>query len=213
MRPGAGPLVLIGPPGAGKSRCADYLSRETGFSRIEVDEQQWPRLRAHPDIRAAELVAGEPAPTGRRAYLTGLRERLTAERGAAAAARILEEARAGATIDLLARADEGTVIDFGAGHSIYEHLDLRERVRQALRPARVVLLRPCADLDVAVVILAARLAAQGRAVSAERLRGYLLHPSNHALAGTVVDTEGRTIAELCARLAAQEKPPPIAGPV
>lgn len=205
-----GPLVLIGPPGAGKSWCAEYMSRETGYSRIEVDLHQWPRLRAHPDIRAAELVAGEPGPGARRAYLVALRERLTAERGEAAARRILEEAKAGATIDLLARADEGTVIDFGAGHSIYEHLDLRERVRQALRPARVVLLRPCADLDAAVLILGARLAAQGRAVAAERLRGYLVHPSNHALAGAVVDTEGQTIAELCARL---ESPPRIAGPV
>src|SRR4051812_2418232 len=101
-------LVLIGPPGAGKSSCAEYLARETGCLRIDVDERQWPLLRAHPGIAAVEpgglIVGNEVARGSRRAYLTAVRERLTAARGEAAAARVLEEAKAVATIGLIEQA-------------------------------------------------------------------------------------------------------------
>lgn len=198
-------LVFIGPPGAGKSSCAEYMSRETGCPRVDVDERQWPLLRAHPEVAAVEpatlVVDGAVAAGGRRAYLRTVRERLAAARGEAGAARILEEAKAGATLGLLERADDDAVLDLGAGHSIYEHLDLRERVRVGLRRARVVLLLPCAEVEAAVATLTARLAAQGRAQAGPRLRVYLTHPSNHALASEVVNTGERTVAAVCAWLA------------
>lgn len=197
-------LVLIGPPGAGKSSCAEYLARETGCSRVDVDERQWPLLRTHPDIAAIEpaalVVAGAVAVGERRAYLRAVRERLGAARGEAVAGRILEEAKAAATIGLLEQASDDAVLDLGAGHSIYEHLDLRERVRERLRRARVVLLLPCADVEAAVATLAARLAAQGRPQAGPRLRHYLGHPSTRALAGEVVWTGERTVAAVCAAL-------------
>lgn len=202
-----GPLVLIGPPGAGKSSCAEYMSEKTGVPRVDVDERCWTHLRAHPALAAVEPRAladgdGGVQPRARRTYLRAVRERLTAERGEPGALRALEEAKAAAVVRLVEEAGDDAVVDFGAGHSIYEHLDLRERVRAALRRARVVLLLPCADVAVAVAALAARLAAQGRPVEAARLRGYVTHPSNQALAGATLFTEGRAVAELCRLLSA-----------
>lgn len=204
-----GRLVLIGPPAAGKSSCAHYLSLATGRRRIGVDRRYMARLRAQPVVaevepRALVRESGEIEEGARNDYLAEVHARLVARIGEEGASRALEEAKAAAVVSLVEEADADAIVDFGAGHSIYEHADLRARVRAALGPARVVLLLPCADVAVAVAALALRLSSQGRPMAAERLRGYVTHPSNHALADATLFGEGRPIAELCARLAAGE---------
>ena len=201
------PLVLIGPPGAGKTSVADDMAERTGRPRLEIDAGWVARLRAQPAIAAVEPTAlvgpdGDVPSSRRRAYLTAMRERLTAAHGEAAAARALEQAKARAVIDMVEETGDDALVDFGAGHSIYEHLDVRAAVKAALGRAQVVLLLPCADPAAAVAILAARLAAQGRPLAEARLAGYVGHPSNLALADATLHGEGRTIAELGAQLVA-----------
>ncbi|MBZ5715955.1 AAA family ATPase [Nannocystis pusilla] len=202
-----GPLVLIGPPGAGKTSVADEMSKRTCGARIEIDAGWVAQLRRQPAIAAVEPVAlvgpdGDVLPSLRRAYLMAVRERLTSAHGEATAARALEQAKARAAIDMVERAGDDAIVDFGAGHSIYEHLDLRAAVRAALSRALVVLLLPCAEPAAAVAILAGRLAAQGRPVSAARLAEYVEHPSNRALADATLHTGTCTIAEVAAQLVA-----------
>lgn len=202
-----GPLVLIGPPGAGKSSVADEMAKRTGGARLQIDAGWVAQLRRQPAIAAVEpamLVGpdGDVLPSRRRAYLMEVRERLTAAHGEAAAARALEQAKARAVLDMVEGAGDDAIVDFGAGHSIYEHLDLRATVAAALSGGFVVLLLPCAEPAAAVAILAARLAAQGRPVSAARLAEYVEHPSNRALADATLHTGTGTIAEVAAQLVA-----------
>ncbi|WAS90437.1 AAA family ATPase [Nannocystis punicea] len=209
----SGPLALIGPPGAGKTCCAEHLAKETGRVALEVDARWWPHLRAQPAVAAVEpgewVVGGDVVPARRRAWLQAVRARLVAARGEQAAARALEEAKAAAIVDMVHGTGDDAILDFGAGHSIYEHLDLRAAVKAALARARVVLLLPGADAEAAVATLGARLAAQGRPIAAARLHAYVMHPSNHALADATLYDDGRETAavagalmELAARLRA-----------
>lgn len=201
-----GPLVLVGPPGAGKTCCAAHMARETGRTAIEVDARWWPHLRAQPAIAAVEpaewVVDGDVSPARRRAYLQTVRARLVASLGEPMAARALEEAKAGAIVEMVEGTGENAILDFGAGHSIYEHLDLRAAVKAALARARVVLLLPAGDAEAAVATLAARLSAQGRPIAPARLRGYVTHPSNLALADATLDCGGRSIAAVAAAVVA-----------
>ena len=82
---------------------------------------------------------------------------------------------------------DNCVMDFGAGHSVYEDEALFARVEAALEPyPNVILLLPSPDLDESVAILNARfrrlLESEGVPID-ERLFGvnerFVRHPSNH----------------------------------
>jgi hypothetical protein len=79
------------------------------------------------------------------------------------------------------------VIDFGAGHSIYEDEIDFQRVQCALAPyAHVILLLPSQDLDESVAIL-----------SESIVEHHVKHRSNPDLAKMVVYTKDRTPEETC----------------
>ena len=82
------------------------------------------------------------------------------------------------------------VIDFGAGHSVYEDTALFERVQQALAPyPHVVLLLPSPDLDESVRILSDRnrdLPDDIRHTNEH----FIHHPSNAKLAQFTVYSKG-----------------------
>ena len=89
------------------------------------------------------------------------------------------------------------IIDFGAGHSVYEDEELFQRAAKALEPYKnVILLLPSPDLDESVKIL--------KDLYGEEISGGLdfvehqvKHHSNHDLAKIVVYTKGKTPAETC----------------
>jgi hypothetical protein len=99
------------------------------------------------------------------------------------------------------------VIDFGAGHSIYDNAADLQRVRRALKPFNVVLVLPFEDEDKSIVVLNARFKAL---LEREKLdpsqemmdmnTGFVRHPANRQLANIVLYTEDKTAEESCAEL-------------
>ncbi|HTL29848.1 MAG TPA: hypothetical protein VL282_11530 [Tepidisphaeraceae bacterium] len=94
-------------------------------------------------------------------------------------------------------AGERCVIDFGAGHSVYDDPALFQRVRKVLEPCPVVLLLPSPDPVESVEILAQRSKIDPQHI--EHLKKvnehFVRHPSNAQLAKVTIYTKDRTPEE------------------
>jgi hypothetical protein len=89
------------------------------------------------------------------------------------------------------------VIDFGAGHSVYEDVSLFQKVQRALAPyPNIFLLLPSPDLDESVRILNERneYVPDGSLNINEH---FVRHPSNAELAKFTVYTRAKTPKETC----------------
>lgn len=182
-------IILIGPMCAGKSTIAQLLAAELGLPRYELDEDRWAYYEqaGFDHAVAKQIMESEEGIIGLLRYSKPF-EAYAVER---------------AIID-----HPNCVIDFGAGHSVYEDAALLAQVARALASVpNVILLLPTPDLDEAVAILNARLEALllrevGQVDS--RLLGvnehFVKHPSNHRLATLTIYTEGKTPAETCAEI-------------
>jgi hypothetical protein len=89
------------------------------------------------------------------------------------------------------------VIDFGAGHSVYDDPLLFQRVQQALSPyPNVVLLMPSPNLEESIRILNER-----NKYLPDDIRStneyFVRHPSNYKLAKFITYTKAKTPAETC----------------
>ena len=92
------------------------------------------------------------------------------------------------------------VIDFGAGHSVFEDDETFARAQLALAPYKnVVLLLPSPDLDASVRILRERTKLDA-GPNIDFCEHFVRHRSNHALAKITVYTEGLTPEETCAEI-------------
>ncbi len=108
---------------------------------------------------------------------------------------------------MLAEHTDG-VIDFGAGHSVYEDETLFRRVQAALAPHQsVILLLPSPNLDESVVILNQRfievLAQEGVKPDPGTLSAnehFVKHPSNSLLAKITIYNKDKTPEETCAEI-------------
>jgi hypothetical protein len=90
------------------------------------------------------------------------------------------------------------VIDFGAGHSVYESRELFRRVKKALAPyPNIVLILPSPDAGESIRILNERTSdltgAYGQGFNWNEY--FVRHPSNYDLAKFVVYTKGKTPEE------------------
>jgi len=98
-------------------------------------------------------------------------------------------------VERLVSEHSNCVIDFGAGHSVFEDTELFERVRKALTPFQnVVLLLPCPDADESIRTLADRQGSSSQDIL-ELNAHFVRHHSNHSLATHVVYTNGKTPEE------------------
>ncbi len=170
-------IVLIGPIGTGKTTIGGLLSRTLGVSWVSLDEV---RFKYYSQIGYDEKLA----------------ERIGRDEGFRGLYRYWKPFEAYAVEKVLAEFSN-CVIDFGAGHSVYEDESLFARVRKALQPyENVILLLPCPDLDESVRILRAR---HGEYTShgMDFHEHFVKHSSNHALAKVVVYTNEKTPAETC----------------
>ena len=176
-------IILIGPMGAGKSTQGELLSRKLGLPQCSMDRLRWDYYK---EIGFDEDV----------------QKRIGEAEGFTGVYRYWKPFEAHAVERLLSEHTD-CVIDFGAGHSVYEDDALFERVRRVLAPYdNVVLLLPSPDPDESVRLLKARSGedkADGGAATGENqfdfTAHFVKHPSNHKLAKIVVYTRGKSPEE------------------
>ncbi|MFL7812702.1 MAG: shikimate kinase [Anaerolineales bacterium] len=178
-------VILIGPMSAGKSTLAKKLAKKLGVPRIELDEV---RQRFYLEIgyneKFASDIVGQEGMMGLIDYWKPF------------------EAHA---VERALQVYKDCVIDFGAGHSVYEDEKLFNRVDKALRPYQFVfLILPSPDLDRSVEIVNQRfselLVTEVGKVDPELLtlnEHFVRHPSNHLLAKKTFYTEGRSALKTC----------------
>ena len=182
-------IILIGPMSAGKSTIGELLAKKLDIPHYSVDDYRWEYYQeiGYDEAKASEIVKSDQGMLGLLAYWKPFE--------AHAVERFLAD-------------HHHCVIDFGAGHSVYEDEALFARVQRVLAPyPNVILLLPSSDLDASVLILNARfsqllLEEVGEIDNA--LLGvneqFVKHPSNHQLAKMVVYTNDKTPQETCAEI-------------
>ena len=167
-------IILIGPIGAGKSTLGKLLSQKLMLPQVSLDDL---RFNYYNEIGYDESLAQQIRQKG---FLELYRYWKPFE--AYAVERVLAE-------------HSNCVIDFGAGHSVYEDDALLARVQVAMEfYQNVFLVLPSPDLNESVAILRER---RGEIISngVDFHEHFTKHHSNHNLAKIVVYTKGRTPEE------------------
>lgn len=178
-------IILIGPVAAGKSTLGKLLAAKLDAPQCSMDDLRWEYYR--------EI-----------GYDAEVQKGLWDQQGFGAVMRYWKPFEAHAVERLLSAHHDcapGCVIDFGAGHSLYEDEALFARVQQAMAPfPNVVLLLPSADLDESIQILAER-TKEGAPPDFDHTP-FVKHPSNHRLARHTVYTKDQTPEQTCDRIIA-----------
>ena len=171
-------VVLIGPIGAGKSSVAEVLAERTGRRNVPLDLVRWGYyFQIGYDLAEEKRRVQEYGSLGRFAYWKPFE--------AYAVERVLADF-------------PDTVIDFGAGHSVYDDEALFARVQAALAPVpHVILLLPSTNIEEAIAILSERARPEHREHEARVNWTFLKSPSNGRLATHTVVTGRRPLEEIC----------------
>jgi adenylate kinase family enzyme len=182
-------IILIGPMSAGKSTIGGLLAEKLGWPRYSLDEKRW---EYYQEIGYDEAFA----------------DNIRQAEGMEGLLRYWKPFEAHAVVRILSDHSSG-VIDFGAGHSVYEDDALFNRVQDALAAYPfVILLLPSPDLDESVEILNNRfvqMLAEEEGIEADSRtlqinEHFVKHPSNQLLAKKIVYTNGKTPDETCAEI-------------
>jgi shikimate kinase len=173
-------VILIGPIGVGKSTLGKLVAASLGLPRISQDDI---RFRYYQEIGYDEAVA-------RQRYATD---------GFWGLYRYWKPFEAHAVERVLAE-HANCVVDFGAGHSVYEDETLLARVKHVLAPyPNVILVLPSADLATSLDVLRDRQPSL-REIAPDINEHFLTHRSNFELATFVVYTADRTPEDTCAEI-------------
>ncbi|KAM3094501.1 shikimate kinase [Phormidesmis sp. 146-12] len=170
-------IILIGAIGSGKSTIGELLAKRLNVPQHSMDDL---RLNYYKEIGYDEELA----------------KKKRATQGLWGVYQYWKPFEAHAVERLLSE-HQHCVIDFGAGHSVYEDDTLFQRVQQILAPySNVILLLPSPDLDESVQILNERneYVSDGNPNLNEHL---IRHPSNYKLAKYVVYSKGKMPEEMC----------------
>ena len=168
-------LLLIGPIGTGKSTLAVLIAEKTGLPRCSMDRYRWQYY--------AEI-----------GYDAKHAKELGKQHGFRAIYDYWKPFEVHAVQRLLAE-HTNCIIDFGAGHSVFEDPRLFECAQEALAPCRnVVLVLPSADENESIEALARRVQSASQDVL-ELNAHFVRHQSNRSLAKHVVYTNDKTPEE------------------
>ena len=177
-------IVLIGPIMTGKSTIARMLSRRIGVRNVPLDLVRWGYYYGIGYDREVEFD-------------------LVKRHGNLARFEYWKPFEAHAVEGVLADYPNA-IIDFGAGHSVYDDPALFARVERALKAANhVILILPTPDIESSVSILVERDDPPAEFVDEFKtvVRGMLENPSNGKLATSTVYTHGKTPEETCSEIA------------
>lgn len=177
-------IVLIGPMSVGKSTVAKLLSSKLSIPRFELDDV---RQRFYTEIGYDEKLASK----------------IIGDEGLESLIRYWKPFEAYA-VERAMEEFENCVVDFGAGHSVYEDEELFSRVEEVLKPVKnVIQILPSPDLDQSVEIVNQRfselLVREVGKIDHELLQlneHFVRHPSNHLLAKKTIYTEDKKPAEI-----------------
>ncbi|WP_019506057.1 shikimate kinase [Pleurocapsa sp. PCC 7319] len=168
--PNASEIILIGAMGAGKSTIGQLLAQKLDLPQISMDRLRW---KYYEEI----------------GWSKEKQKQIAENEGFAGVYHYWKQYDLHA-VERLLNEYQDCVIDFGAGHSIYERDEDFERVRELLAPyANIVLLIPSPDLDESVAILRQRNTLLINGMEANRF--LIIHPSNQDLAKHIVYTKER----------------------
>jgi shikimate kinase len=172
-------VILLGPMCAGKSTIAALLAEKLNMPRVEMDELRWDYFKqTNYSKDEARRIFNAEGNIGVLRYSKPFEAQM---------------------VEKVLRDYADHVIDFGAGHSVYEDEDDFARVQAALAPfSNVILVLPSADPDESIRVLNERLAAllarEGIKDTAEILElnaQFVRDPGNAKLAKKTVYTEGK----------------------
>ncbi len=168
-------IILIGPQGAGKSTIGKLLAEQLGLPQCPMDKLRWDYYK---EIGYDENLAQHKQET----------------EGAWGIIQYWKPFEAHAVERLLSE-HQNCVIDFGAGHSVYEDASLFKRVEAALAPySNVILLMPSPDLEETLQILNERNKDLSEDIRSTN-RHFVRHRSNYELAKFTVYTKDKTPEE------------------
>ncbi|RDZ11753.1 shikimate kinase [Priestia megaterium] len=174
------PIILIGPMCAGKTTVGEMVAKKLNIPQCSMDEV---RFYYYSEIgfskETQQNIREKQGFQGMYAYWKPFE--------AYAVKRILEDY-------------QHAVIDFGAGHSVYEDIKLFQQVEKTLKPYQsLFLLLPSADREESIQILHQRLHQVTDDNDVFELnKHFVTHPSNHILAKQTFYTKGKsadTVAE------------------
>ncbi|KAG9496383.1 hypothetical protein J7337_012971 [Fusarium musae] len=165
-------IILIGPEGAGKTTIGKVLAERLNRELFSLDRHR-EELYAPFDYDGAHA------------------NKLYQQEGVGALLNYWKYFEYRAVVDILESAlkpDDkfyGKILDFGAGHSIFENRKELDHVAELMTPYDgVFLILPCEDVDEALKIMEER---RGHDLSYNR--HFLSHPSNKTLAKHIIHTK------------------------
>jgi hypothetical protein len=169
-------IVLIGPPMAGKSTLAKLTAEELRLPLFSLDELRFQYMK--------EI-----------GYDKDLDDEIRAKGGFLARA-LYWQLFGAYTVERFLAENEGGVLDFGGGHTVFDNDEANERIKRALSPyPNIFLILPAPDIKKSHSILSERLAREPVELNFDFIAYFLQHPANYEIAKHTIYTNGRSAIE------------------